>query len=748
MNRLGNPLFLKVLFVFTLCSGVSVAAPVNTGDTVPELSNLTDYPRVERFENGSVQVDFPSVESWPDFRFLRAWLPVEVKLEGEDNPHIGSAYVVATTNINFEQRTVAIAGLKVLKTKFPDEDAPETRAQLVSMAFQGRESIVPLDVLLRLLPDDFEIPGQTSHVPVLNFDPPAIVVSEKPLKLLLIDKEPVKASLEGTDIEYVVNTNWNIFYYRPDEQWYVLNEHTWQHNNYLADGDWITTDELPADFEKLALSDNWPEVQKALPARKPENPPLPFIISMEETELILLDGAPRLSVIEETGISYVSNTESDLFKLGDHWYFLVSGRWFSNSQLNGQWQAVKDLPGEFAQIPAGHKKGHALYSVPGTRQAKLAMIEAALPHRNSVAKSSAAKLEVSWVGEPAFEAIENTRLQRGLNTPFQVIKHNNFYYLCYEGAWYLSESPTGAWKVALQVPDEIYRIPASDPAYNVTFVRLDSEPATTQDHVNYSYSSGYKGSFSTRVSVVYGTGWHYPSSVYWDSANSPAYWNYGRTYGYNTGYHPVGAYYGHRRGYYGRWGYGRYGGWGGYGPYGWGYPVNQTITIESPSVNYTQGYGSAWEGPMQTTPGDPTKTGEKSLDEFLPKKKVDGTEKFVKTSKADQAKAPAVSASSLYASASLSSNRFSGSDGEVYKREDQEWKQYNDGNWSTMNAIAREQPVEARPQRRPETSTRERWLPAHKRTLSRSELDRQELARLEGMDQYSKYRMKQEAKEQ
>jgi len=730
-------------------SGAICVAPVNAADNIPGLDNLTSYPRIERYESGSVQVDFPSLESWPDFQYLRAWLPVEVMLNGDSKPRVGSAYLQATTVIDFEQRTVAISDLKVLKTKFSDENQSETRTKLISMAFQGRESIVPLDVLLRLLPDNFEVPGQTATVSGLNFEPPAILVSEKPLKLLSVDKKPVRAAVEGTELEYVVNTNWNVFYYRPDEQWYVLNDNAWQQNNYLADGDWITTDKLPADFDKLALNDAWPEVQKALPASKPLSPPVPFVISLQQTELILLDGSPRLSAIDETGISYVSNTKSDLFQFADRWYFLVSGRWFRNTQLSGRWQAVKDLPDVFAQIPADHLKGHVLYSVPGTRQAKLALIEAALPHRNVVAKSSAAGLEVSWVGEPSFEAIENTPLQRGLNTPFQVIKHNNFYYLCYEGAWYFSESPTGAWKVALDIPDEIYRIPASDPAYNVTFVRLDSEQPKTNEHVNYSYSSGYKGSFSTRMSVVYGTGWHYPSDVYWDSANGPAYWSYGRTYGYNTGYHPVGAYYGHRAAYYGRWGYGRpYGGWGGYGPYGgWGYS-RTTVTIESPSVNYTQGYGSAWEGPLQTTPGDPSVTAEKSLDQYLPKKKVDGTEKFVKTSKEDQAKATTVSASSLYVSAALSSNRFSGPDGKVYKREDQGWSHYNDGDWSTMQAIAREQPVEPRPQKKSETQNQQRWLPAHKRTLSRSELDRQEVARLEGMDQYSKYRMMQEKKEQ
>ena len=734
MNKLSHLLAVLIISVCILCPGIT--------DANSEISNLTNYPRIERFEQGSVQVDFPTLESWPEFRFLKAWLPVEVSLNGESKPRVGSAYVQARTEINFDQRTVSISDLKVLKTRFSDENESEDVAKLVSSAFRGRESIVPLDVLLRLLPEDFEIPGRSGDVSLLNYNPPAILVSESPLRLLSIDKEPVKAPIEGTELEYVVNTNWNVFYYHPDEQWYVINEKTWQQNNYLADGGWTTTDQLPADFDKLALSDYWQDVRQALPASKPTNPPIPFVISLEETELVLLDGAPRLSAIADTGISYVSNTQSDLFSIGGRWYFLVSGRWFTNSDLSGQWQTVKDLPGAFAHIPSDHKKGHALYSVPGTRQARLSLIEAALPHRVSVARGAGAELEVSWVGEPRFEAIDTTRLQRGLNTPFQVIKHNNFYYLCHEGAWYFSELPTGPWKAALQIPDEIYRIPATDPAYNVTFVRLDTEQSETQEYVNYDYSSGYNGSFSTTVSVVYGTGWYHPSSVYWDSTNNPAYWHYGQTYGYNTDYHPVGAFYGHRGGYYGRWGYRGGWGYGGRGGYGYG---SQTITINSPTVNYTQGYGSVWDGPLQTTPGDPAGDAEKSLDEFLPKKKVDGTEKFVKTSEKDAARPAKVSAASLYAGTTLESNRFSGPNGEVYKHEGEEWSQYSDGNWDTMQALEREHRFESRPQQRPETQNNGRWLPAHKRTLSRSELDQQNLARLEGMDNYSKHVMQKEA---
>ncbi len=741
MKRRTLPQHFTIMFVVLFNIAANASDPVATNADGPGLDQLTNYPRFEQFEQGSVQVDFPSLESWPDFRFLKAWLPVEVLLNGDSKPHVGSAYVQAMTRIDFEQRTVAISDLQVLDSQFPDQAASSVRDQLVARAFLGRENIVPLDVLLRLLPEDFAIPDQGVDQSGLNFVPPVILVSEKPLRLLSIDAEPVRAPLEGTNLEYVVNTNWNVFYYVPDARWYVLNDGAWQQNNYLADGGWTSTDKLPGDFGKLALDERWQHVAQALPARIPASPPVPFVISLEATELILLDGAPRLSEIGETGIRYVSNTQSDLFRYADHWYLLVSGRWFSNTGLIGQWQPVRDLPTAFAQISATHDKAHVLYSVPGTRQAKLALIEAALPHRNSVAKRSAEQLQVNWVGEPAFETIEGTSLQRGLNTPYQVIRHNNFYYLCYEGAWYFSDSPNGVWQVAPRIPEEIYRIPPSDPAYNVTYVRLDPEPSATPDEVNFNYSSGYKGSFSTSVSVVYGTGWHYPANVYWDPVSGPVYWQYGRTYGYNTVYHPAGAYYGHRVSYLGR--------PGAYGPYGgWGYAGTTTVTLSSPTVNFSHGEGSAWQGPLQTAPGDPALNKEKSLDAFLPRKAADGTEKFVDTSNEGGTQTAAVTASSLYAATTLSSNRFAGPDGEVYKREDQQWSQYDDGDWTTMQAITRQQPVDRQSSQKNEAQKQQGWLPAHKRTLSRSELDRQELARLEGMDQYSKYRMSKEASNQ
>lgn len=46
----------------------------------------------------------------------------------------------------------------------------------------------------------------------LNFNPPRIVVSNTPLELMLIDGPPSKVAISGTRLEFVVNTDRDVFY--------------------------------------------------------------------------------------------------------------------------------------------------------------------------------------------------------------------------------------------------------------------------------------------------------------------------------------------------------------------------------------------------------------------------------------------------------------------------------------------------------------------------------------------------------
>ena len=84
--------------------------------------------------------------------------------------------------------------------------------------------------------------------------------------------------------------------------------------------------------------------------------------------------------------------------------------------------------------------------------------------------------EVAYLGgEPKFEKVENTKVERAVNTDKSIIKVGDMYYMCFEGVWFMGSSPNGPWTVASKVPGEIYEIPISSPAHTVTYVTVEDD---------------------------------------------------------------------------------------------------------------------------------------------------------------------------------------------------------------------------------------------------------------------------------
>jgi hypothetical protein len=53
----------------------------------------------------------------------------------------------------------------------------------------------------------------------LNFHPPRIVVSNEPMELMLIDGPPARVPISGTRLEFVVNTDWDVFHSTDSGTW-------------------------------------------------------------------------------------------------------------------------------------------------------------------------------------------------------------------------------------------------------------------------------------------------------------------------------------------------------------------------------------------------------------------------------------------------------------------------------------------------------------------------------------------------
>ena len=148
--------------------------------------------------------------------------------------------------------------------------------------------------------------------------------------------------------------------------------------------------------------------------------------------------------------------------------------------------------------------------------------------------------DVAYQGEPKFQPIEKTTLEYAVNTDKQIIKFGDLYYMCFQGVWFMSKSATGPWDVATSIPKEIYGIPSSSPAHNVTYVTVEDDD---DEWVTFAAVAAYTGVMVAWGCAVWGTGWYHPPYWGW-GGYYPFYYPHYPSYGYGAWYNPWNGAYG------------------------------------------------------------------------------------------------------------------------------------------------------------------------------------------------------------
>ena len=600
-----------------------------------------------------------------------------------------------------DTRTAYCHDLQVNSLRFPsleDKDVPAMEQLFKELLPKDAEPISVERLLADL--DRDKIPAQTAEV---RNDPPQIFYSAGPALLLIVQGEPVLSPVEKTDLQSIVNTNWDLFFYKSKKTYYLLGNRSWFASQDLK-GPWKQTLTLPKDFSKLPAGQNFDDVKKLVPPPPPSGTVPRIFFSNVPAELIVYKGAPVYSRIQGTRLLYVTNTDNDVF-LDDsskQFYVLLSGRWFRSGSMEGPWTyAGGDLPTDFAEIPEDSPKGHVLASVPGTVEASDAVMLAQIPTTVVINKAEAeAQVKVTYDGPPQFKPIEKTSMEYATNTQDKVIKVGDLYYLCFQGVWFMSTKPAGPWKTADSVPQEIYTIPSSSPVYNVTYVTQTNATATT---VESSSTAGYLGMFiigaAVGAAIVYGTGYYYPPYVYWGpGVPYPSYRPWPCTYGVGAVYNPwTGGFAA------GRVAYGPYGAVGSaawYNPATGRYGRSASVqgpyggrTVASAYNPWTGGRGATsqghnpyaqWGSSVATRNGQAIQTGHITT--------AAGTTAGYRTSTAQSG---VVTRGANGTVAHGSNGTYVGHDGNVYRKDSTgNWSQYNNGSWNhvdTSNAQAQAQ---------------------------------------------------------
>ncbi len=642
---------------------------------------------------GHVVVYQPQVASWDKQAHLVAFAAVSFSAKDAQKPALGSLKLESDTKVAMSDRLVRFSDLKTTEANFPTVPKDQVREVVaeINKAIPDEERVIALDRVLAHIDKSQIIPKNVEGV---KADPPTIFYSETPAALVNLDGEPIWSPIQNNDLKFAVNTNWDLFQHGQTKEYYLRHNESWLKAADLK-GPWQAAGKLPDSFSKLPADENWKDVKAALPGKGLPGGKVPAIfVSQTPAEMILLTGAPSYVTVGNTKLLWINNTESDVFRLQRTGpvYYLVAGRWFTAPDFKGPWTfATTALPPEFQQIPLEHPRSRVLASVPGTQQAAEAVLLAQVPQTARVNKKELKAPAVAYQGDPKFDPIPGTSVARAVNTDKDIIKVGALYYMCFQGVWFVAKSPTGPWEVATSVPKEIYEIPVSSPAHNVTYVTVEDDD-DNDDWVTFAAVAGYTGMMVAWGCAVWGTGWYYPPYWGW-GAYYPYYYPFYPTYGY-------GAYYNPWTGAYGRTAvaYGPYGGagvtarynpttgtysrgaaaWGPYGARGVAEAYNPRTGTYAQTRQGSGVYGS-WGSTAVQRGDDWAQTSR------VTNRRTDTTTRVTQGSGGGESITRRGPEGSGGVARTGSGDVYAGKDGNVYRKEGDSWQKYDNGSWSDVN---------------------------------------------------------------
>ncbi len=485
-----------------------------------------NWPKIIQGTNSKTILYQPQLESYKD-NVLQGRLAASVT-KGNKEPVFGTIWFKAFLLTDKDAGTATLRNLEVTNTAFPsitDKDKIKAYQDELLKNVMAAKLVLSISQIVAAVHEMETAETKTDQV---NNDPPKIFYREAAAVLVSVDGEPKLQKVEGEKMEYVVNTPF--FIVKEKEHFYLKGGKFWYSSTDIKSG-YKETTKVPEKVKKLEkrnqVANNQDSAMNAMKAA-PE-----IIVTTIPSELITISGKPQYQSVETTSLLYVKNTENDILMdtQTQNIYVLFAGRFYKSKQLeSGSWTFVEpgQLPQDFAKIPPTSDMASVLVSVPGTNEAKEALLAQSIPQTSKVDRKTASTA-VKYDGEPKFEVISGTSVAYALNTAATVLLIKGVFYVVDKGIWFEGKTAQGPWVVASKRPEEVEQIPASSRVYNCKYVYVyDSYP----DYVYMGYTPGYLSSYVYGGVMVYGTGYYY------NPWYGPYYYPGPFTYGFGVCYSP------------------------------------------------------------------------------------------------------------------------------------------------------------------------------------------------------------------
>ncbi|MGA2232523.1 MAG: hypothetical protein ABSH22_16630 [Tepidisphaeraceae bacterium] len=188
-----------------------------------------------------------------------------------------------------------------------------------------------------------------------------IVTATEPTELICTNGQAEMATIPGTDLLYVTNTDSDVFLTIDTQQLFVLLSGRW----YTAashNGPWsfVPPDKLPTDFSRIPPNSDKsdvlahvPNTQEATDAVADTYVPQTAAVDLHNFDQppVQYDGDPQFQPVEGTDMTYAVNTDASVLLVGGHYYTCYNAVWYDGAAAVGPWEVCTTVPTEIYTIP-------------------------------------------------------------------------------------------------------------------------------------------------------------------------------------------------------------------------------------------------------------------------------------------------------------------------------------------------------------------------------------------------------------
>lgn len=227
--------------------------------------------------------------------------------------------------------------------------------------YAARDPLGPWTVTSEPPPDVAALVPPVEDGGAVPADAPAIVVATEPTELIATNGPPDWQPIGSADLLYIANSETPVLREVASGNVFVLLSGRWYRSAAL-EGPWtfVRPDQTPAAFRDIPPDSALGAVRVSV-AETPEandavlDAQVPQTAAIERSKAtleVVYDGEPKFEAIEDTAVSYATNTAAQVLEIDGKYYACDNGVWFAADAATGPWIVADSVPmDEIRKIP-------------------------------------------------------------------------------------------------------------------------------------------------------------------------------------------------------------------------------------------------------------------------------------------------------------------------------------------------------------------------------------------------------------